>query len=235
MARKQKQPAVVAELGRPETPAETAARKANDSRLYRQRKTVNNLVFSLLVSLGLVLVMVLVVPRGTGGFEDRSVDVAELAEQYAPTAGRALLTPDVPEGWKARQAEVRGSDGVTYWQINYTTADEQYAAVVQAFTADGSPVNETWIAEQLERRDATGAEGLGGLEWTVYDHSDRNPDETNVLFGMQGVSGENTLLVYGTDAPGTLRALAAEVAAQAEALPRAAADPTDPTPTEETP
>ena len=65
MASKQKPPVVVAELGRPETPSETTSRKAEQSRLYKQRKTVNNLVCSLLVSLGLVRVMVLVVPRGT--------------------------------------------------------------------------------------------------------------------------------------------------------------------------
>jgi hypothetical protein len=41
---------VVAELGRPETPEEEAARRAENSRLYRQRKTVNNLVYSLIVT-----------------------------------------------------------------------------------------------------------------------------------------------------------------------------------------
>jgi hypothetical protein len=44
---------VVAELGRPETPAETAARKAESSRLHRQRQTVNNLVYSLIATLGI--------------------------------------------------------------------------------------------------------------------------------------------------------------------------------------
>ena len=39
-----KQPRVVAELGRPETPDETAARKAASSAAYRSSKTVRNLV-----------------------------------------------------------------------------------------------------------------------------------------------------------------------------------------------
>lgn len=60
---KQKQPPIVAELGRPETPEETFARKAESSRLYRKRKTINNLVYSLLVSLGLVVFIVAIVPR----------------------------------------------------------------------------------------------------------------------------------------------------------------------------
>ena len=209
-------PRVVAELGRPETPEETAARKAKDSRLYRERKTVNNLVYSLIVSLGLVLVIVLLVPRGTGGFADLDVDVAELAAQASPSAGIELVAPSVPEGWKAKQAKLRYSDvdELTYWQINYTTTNEQYAAVVQAFTADGSPVSARWISEQLEDQDPTGTEALGGAEWTVYDHQGRNPDEANMLFGLETETEDATVLVYGTDDAGTIRALASTVIAE---------------------
>lgn len=216
MARQQKGPNVVAELGRPETAGETAARKAENSRLYRERKTVNNLVFSLLVTLALVVVIVLIVPRGTGGFEDHSVDVAQLAQEAAPDAGRTLAAPAVPASWKAKSAELHQADGVAYWQINYTTVDEAtgaeaYAAVVQAFTADGSPVNEKWISSRLENQKQTGEERLGDVDWFVYDHSDRNPDRTNVLFGLAGSHGPDALLVYGTDTPATLRVLATQV------------------------
>ena len=79
-------PRIVAELGRPETASETAARKAENSRLYRQRKTVNNLTLSLLVSLGMVLLIVLIVPRGTDVWGDHIVDVAAAATAAAPPA-----------------------------------------------------------------------------------------------------------------------------------------------------
>lgn len=218
MARTGKDPTIVAELGRPETPAETRARKATDTKLYRERKTVNNLVLSLIVSLGLVLVIVLIVPRGTGGFEDHTVDVQKLAEQAAPSAGQDLAAPEVPEGWKAKQAELRYSkaDELTYWYIGYTTTDDRYAAVVQAFTADGSEVPERWVFDQLEQQEQTGTESLGGLEWAVYDHTDRDPDEANMLFGVATETDESTILVYGTDSPGELRALAATVAKDAK-------------------
>ncbi len=219
MVKKQKAPVVVAELGRPETAEETSARKARDSRLYRERKTVNNLVFSLLVSLGLMLVIFLMVPRGVDQYSDRSVDVPELAEQASAGTGLDLVAPDVPEGWKAKQAELRYSDadGVTFWYVGYTTADEQYAAVVQAFTEDGSEVSERWVAEHLEEQDPTGAEQMGGFDWTVYDHSDRDADDANMLFGMQTSTpredgADTVVLVYGTDTSGTIRTLAASVA-----------------------
>ncbi|MGO1539656.1 MAG: DUF4245 family protein [Leucobacter sp.] len=217
MARNNKPPRVVAELGRPETSAETAARKAKDSHLYRQRKTVNNLVFSLLVSLAVVLVIVLVVPRGSGDFAEHSVDVQELSTQASPVQGYDLIAPDVPDGWLAKQAELRYSeaDEVTFWYVGYTTADQHYAAVVQAFTNDGSSVPDTWIAEQLERQSATGTEQIAGSTWTQYDHPERDPDESNLTYGLHGETEGGTILVYGTDTPDVLRTFAEQVAAQA--------------------
>lgn len=212
MAGKQKTGTIVAELGRPETPAETAARKAHDSRMYRQRKTVNNLVFSLLVTLGAVLLIVLMVPRGTGGFADYSADVQAIASSSSASIGRQLVTPEVPADWKAKQASLRTDGSITYWQIDYTTSNEAYAAVVQAFDAEGDEVDERWIAEKLEEQAPTGVETIGGVEWTVYDHPRRSPDGANVVFGLEARIGDTTLLVFGTDRPEVLRTLAASVA-----------------------
>jgi len=220
MAKKQKPPAVVAELGRPETAAETAARKAENSRLYKERKTVNNLVFSLLVSLALVAVLVLIVPRGTDQWSGQTVDVQAVAEQSEPTAGAPLIAPEMPESWKAKRATVHADQGsdVLAWRIDYTTENEAYAAAVQAYTSNGEPVDERWIAEQLESQSATGTERIGGLEWTVYDHPERSADSANAVFGLEAHVGATVLLVYGTDTPEALRTLAAQVADQAQRL-----------------
>lgn len=232
MANKQKPPVVVAELGRPETPSETSARKARDSRLYRQRKTVNNLVFSLLVSLGLVLVIVLVVPRGTDTWSRHSVDVAEAAAQNAASAGVPLVAPETPEGWLPKQAELRRSNSgdILYWYIGYTTAagaSEAYAAVVQAFTESGAPVDDEWIAQQLESQVATGTDAFGGHDWTVYDHQNRNADQANMLYGLRTDLGRSVLLVYGTDSSDALRGLAEAAVAPGALKADGSADTTD--------
>lgn len=210
MSRKTK--AVVAELGRPETAAETAARKSRDTRLYKERKTVNNLVLSLLVSLGLVAVIFLAVPRGVGNTEHRDIDVASLAVAASASAGHELLAPKVPAGWRAKQAELRfvETGKITYWYLSYTTDSEQYAAVTQAFGA-----NDTWIAEQLERQSATGVATIGGLEWTVYDHhaGATELDKTNASYALQTEVGGTTILVFGTDTPDAITLLAERVAA----------------------
>ncbi|GAA1323959.1 DUF4245 family protein [Leucobacter albus] len=209
MAR-QKRPNIVAELGRPETAAETAARKAEGSRLYKSRKTVNNLVFSLLVTVGLVFVIYLMVPRPAGDFPDRSIDVA----QAAATAGAdfPLAVPAVPDTWKAKQATLTVENGVSAWQILYTTENEAFASVVQAYTETGEPVSAKWIAGMLEEQESTGTEQLGGLSWRVYDHQDRKAEKVNMRFGLESTVGTNSVLVYGTDDAATIRVLAAQVA-----------------------
>lgn len=206
---KQKRRNIVAELGRPETAAETAARKAEGSRLYRSRKTVNNLVFSLLVTVGLVFVIYLMVPRGVGDYAERSVDVA----QAAATAGAdyTLAVPAVPDTWKAKQASLSINGGVTFWQIHYTTDNNAYATVVQAYTANGDPVPAKWIAGKLEEQQATGTEQLGGIDWQVYDHQNRKADQVNMRFGLAGTVETNSVLVYGTDDAATIRVLATQV------------------------
>lgn len=210
MARQQ--PKIVAELGRPETPEETAARKAENSRLHRQRQTVNNLVYSLLACLGVVALLVLIVPRATGDFADRSVDVVSLAHDATPSAGQELVAPEMPDGWLAKQATIRSSkaDRVTQWHISFTTPKptEQFAAVVQAFTPDNTPANETWVAQLLESKAATGTEEFAGLTWTIYDHTEDLPDETLVRYAMSTELEEASLVVYGTDDPPVIRELA---------------------------
>jgi hypothetical protein len=203
-------PRVVAELGRPETPEETAERKARDSKLYRQRKTLNNLVLSLLVSLAMVVVIVLAVPRGNYE-QDRSVDVATLAEQAQPTAVMPLAVPALGSNWRATQAEVRESpaEQVTFWYVGYIAPDEQFAAFKEAVGA-----NPTWVATQLDNVSATGTETRSGVTWTVYDHGDRSADTTNVRFGYTTEVGEVTYVVYGTTSQANMQQLVDAITAQ---------------------
>lgn len=203
-------PRIVAELGRPETPEETRARKERDSRLYRQRKTVNNLVLSLLVSLGVVLVMVLAVPRGDYD-SMRTVDAADIAAKAQPSAGFSLAVPTVPDDWRATQAEIRSNtiEGVKFWYIGYLTPTDDFAAFKQAVSA-----NETWLAEQLENKSATGVETRFGLDWTVYDHLGDSADNTNVRYALTTEIGEQTLIVYGTANPDDIWMLAEGITEQ---------------------
>lgn len=216
---KQKKPVVVAELGRPETPAETAARKARDSKLYRSRKTLNNLVLSLLVSLGLVAVIFLMVPRGTGDYLERNVDVAQLAKASTDTAGIPLASPQLPQGWLAKQAEMRFSqdEQVTYWYIGYTTPSNNYAAVMQGSVTEmdaneqvTKPAGVAWLKKQLEGKKATGETEFAGRQWQVYDHQKDNPDSSNVLLAYVTYYEHFTLVISGTATEAEIKELATQ-------------------------
>jgi len=214
MSAAKRPPRVVAELGRPETPEETAERKARDSALYRQRKTVNNLVLSLIVSLAMVVVIVLAVPRGN--YEStRSVDVAALAEAAADTAGMPLAVPELPSDWRATQAELRSStnDQVSFWYVGYVTPGDQFAAFKQALGA-----NSTWIATQLEDRAATGVETRNGVEWTLYEYPELSPDNTNTRYGLTTEINEITYIVYGTAEESQIWQLADALVASLDAV-----------------
>lgn len=197
MSRQPRAPRVVAELGRPETPEETAARKAENSRKHRQRQTVMNLVYALVASLALVLVIVLIVPRSDTPIEP-DIDVAATAEQAQPAMSAPLAVPELPDGWRANAAEIRRSDAdqVTAWYIGYLTPEDEFIGMYQAIDA-----NPTWVAGLLARTAATGTTTIDGVEWTVYDNRETSDDVGNARYGMTAESGGTTFVLLGTASP----------------------------------
>ena len=195
MARRE--PRVVAELGRPETPEETAARKAEDSVKHRQRQTVRNLVASLLASLAVVVMIVLIVPRSDKPIE-RDVDVPAVAAQAQAGIDQQLAVPVLPEGWRSNDASLRQSeaDGVTAWYAGYLTPSDEYAGMYQGLGA-----NPTWTAELLANTIATGVVTIDGVEWTLYDNRESDADVGNARYGLVTEAGESTFVLLGTASP----------------------------------
>lgn len=202
-------PAVVAELGRPETPEETAARKAQNSRNHRDRQTTRNLLYALIASLGIVIVLVLLVPRGD--LEVRpDVDYRSAAEQASADVGRPLVVPDVAEGWSANAAELRtrSADGITSWYIGFLTADREFLGLSQGLDA-----NPSWLAAQLDGSRATGTVDIDGTEWTVYDHRDE-PERGNLEYALALEAEGDVYVLHGTAGPDETADLAAAVTSQ---------------------
>ena len=188
-----KQPKIVAELGRPETPAETAARKAENSRLYRSRKTINNLIYSLLVTLGLVLAIYFLVPRAEGD-PNWNIDYVEQSEIASQSLGEDLLVPAMPEQWRANAAELRNATNgkVISWYIGFITPADKFIAFNEAFDADA-----TWISNTLKDYPATGEVTIDGQKWTVYDNRSMK-DAGNVQYALVTSSGRSTIVLFGT-------------------------------------
>lgn len=186
-----RQPRVVAELGRPETPEETAARKAENSRNYRKRKTINNLVYSLLVCVALVIVIALAVPRSdTSLLED--VDYHAVAADAQKSLEAPLADPELPGSWSANRAETDTEGGVSSWNIGLITPSDQFIGIIQGFDA-----NETWLSDQLRKSAASSTVTVDGVEWTVYDNRERD-DVGNVEYALTTEAGTSTFIVFGT-------------------------------------
>src|SRR6478752_3284271 len=173
MSPRKKEPAIVAELGRPETPEETAARKAENSANHRNRQTVNNLVFSLLATVGLVIIIVLAVPRGTPVDVSAPVPYQSIAAEAQGSEPDRLLVPDLPSPWKSNNAELRTKtpDNVDSWYIGLLTPKKQFIGITQGFDA-----NDTWVASQVNKTTIKGTTTIDGVTWDVYDNRDSGND-----------------------------------------------------------
>jgi hypothetical protein len=194
MTPSERQAPVVAELGRPETPAETAARQAESSRERRSHQTVNNLIYSLIAVLALVLVIVLMVPRSAPS-DDSHVDYAKVAAQGQGTEPDALASPRLPSAWTANSAQLRtdNPNGIDSWYIGFIAPSQKFVGFTQAFKA-----NDTWISDQTVQSSATGSVTLDGVKWTVYDNRTTSRDVGTVRYAMSTVAGDSTFLLVGT-------------------------------------
>ncbi|MDI2099493.1 DUF4245 family protein [Ruicaihuangia caeni] len=209
------QPNIVAELGRPETPEETAARKAERSRLHRAAQTPRNLIAATLASFGIVLVLVLVVARPNVAHHP-SVDyqavaaAASPAVEALPDAPPALVVPETPPGWSANRAElVQGSNrDARIWYLGLITADDDYIAVQQTIGED-----ETWLAATIGKTLATGTERIAGLEWTVIDRRGQR-DTGNFEYVMWTETDSGPLVLNGTASDGEFKAIAEQAGRQ---------------------
>jgi hypothetical protein len=202
-------PRIVAELGRPETPEETAARKAESSRVHRASQNTRNLVAALIVTIAVVVVIILAVPRGTPP-EPAPIDVAAVADRVSTAEGRPVIAPEAPESWRVNVAAVEG-DGPRAWTVVY--ADETwFLRVAQGFDADPA-----WPTRMLSGASVDGTVTIDGVTWDRYDIAD--PSRAgNISVALATQAGADTVLIYGNADEETLEEAAAAAAPEVERL-----------------
>lgn len=200
-------PRIVAELGRPETPEETAERKFEAARRRRANQTVFNLLLALLACLGIVLILVLVVVRPEQPARD-PVDWAKVAGEAQGAVDEPLATPVLPPDWTANAAELStGPDGTTTWYIGFITPSRQFIGMRQGIGAD-----EAWVANRLDGSTETGSEAIDGREWTVHDRRESD-DAGNLAYALTTQDGSSRYVLYGTADDAEFRTLASSIAA----------------------
>ena len=211
MSPRNKPPAVVAELGRPETPQETAARKAENSANHRNRQTINNLVYSLIATVALVAVIVIVVPRGNPTATKPAVDYTSIAQQGQGSEPDAFLVPKLPSSWKSNNAELRTktADKVDSWYIGLITPKQQFIGITQGFGA-----NDSWVSEQVDKSRIKGTRDIDGVRWDVYDNRSSGSNNGNVDYALVTQSGDSTVILFGTADDTEFRTVASSLASQ---------------------
>lgn len=183
---------IVAELGRPETPDETIARKAASRARHYANQTAVNLGLSLLASVALVVVIVVFVMRPDPPAQE-PIDVATPAAEASAVLGVPVVAPEVPEGWEPNAAELRdGPAGISQWYVGWVTADDEFASVTQGIGADG-----TWLAATTREAAETGTVTVGDVEWTIADQRDRD-GAGNLEYVAWTETDDSTLVVAGT-------------------------------------
>ncbi len=197
---------VVAELGRPETPEETAARKAENSRAHRANQTTRNLVLALIASLAIVLFAVLIVVRPSGNLVT-PVNYRTVAAQAQPSVAQPLVAPALPRGWHSNDAELKSDTGKTVtWYVGLITPKQQFIAIEQ-----GIKTSDTWFGSLLGKAQPTGHRTIDGIRWTVYDQRASAPDG-NYQYSLAATADGSNLVLHGSADDAEFSTLAASIA-----------------------
>ena len=159
----------------------------------RARQTLINLLLSLGATIGVMLVLILAVPRDDSN-RVQAVDYQEVASQAASEAPGALLVPTLPVDWYSNAARYRSvaQDGVATWYAGFVGPNSEFIAMTQGFD-----VNQTWIQIQLEANKSTGEITLGDQSWTIYETTKTNTQAKSKDFLMLLEYQNHAVLVYG--------------------------------------
>lgn len=175
-----------------------AAKRANAS--------IMGMLLAVFSTVAIVLTIVWLNPEPKPGAYRQNIDVAQSAQYAADTAGFTPVAP-MPEGWSANYARWNppGSDGVSYWDVGYVTANNTFIALRQSITA-----NPTWTAEQAQNAPVTGVRTIDGRDWELRDKS---KGDRSLVLANEG----NTIVLTGAAVFADFDLLAAGALAQLDA------------------
>jgi hypothetical protein len=153
--------------------------------------SAKNLVLSLAAVVGMVLVLIMIVPR-VSSVSGPPVDVhATAVDVKARTGWPIVEAVGLPKGWSTTSARfVRTTDGFSTWHAGYQTPSGTYVAVEQ--TMDPTSL---WVEAQTNRAPKTGTLDAGGRTWVKYE---RDTKVQNSLVDDPEAPGQLTTLITGT-------------------------------------
>lgn len=173
----------------------------------RARQTLNNLLLSLGATVGVMLLLLLAVPRDDSN-RIQPVDHQAVAAEAQKDFPGKLLVPTLPMDWYSNSARFRTSaqDGVANWFVGFVGPNSEYLAITQGFD-----VNQTWIQLMLESTKQTGQVSLGGQTWKIFENPKISSPPKSKDYLMVLETGKDALFVYGVANKNQLEALALQL------------------------
>jgi Protein of unknown function (DUF4245) len=164
----------------------------------RAKQTVNNLVLALLASLGVMLAIILVVPRDDSN-RIQPVDFKSIAAEATASSAQQIIAPELPAGWWSNSARwtPKPADGVQNWYVGFVGPKNQYIGLTQAFG-----INPTWLAFQLKNSAKTGTQAVGNRTWDIYESLERGETpKTKDFMMVLNYNNTDTAIIYGVANP----------------------------------
>jgi hypothetical protein len=161
---------------------------------HRARQTVINLILALGASIGLVVTLVLIVPRDDSS-RIREIDYTAASQKAKADSGFEVITITPPENWWSNNAKLTTNniDTVPVFKAGFVGSDIKYVGYTQAFNA-----NPTWLALSLNGKVLTKEYSSKHYKWDVYESIIKNePKKTMDYIMVLNYKDQDYVLLYG--------------------------------------
>ena len=163
----------------------------------RARQTLINLLLSLAATAGLVVAVVLAVPRVNENLV-QPVDYKAIASQVAASTSKPIIVPNgaaLGKGWWCNSARwtAKTTDGVDNWYVGFVGPDGQYIGLTQAFNS-----NPTWDGLFLNAADQAGHLNIDGIPFEVLKSAEAHDPPKSKDYALLTHAGADSIFVYGT-------------------------------------
>lgn len=161
---------------------------------HRARQTIVNLVLALAASVGLVVVLVLIVPRDDSN-RIKPVDYVGIAHGAAADSKLPIFTLTPPTNWWSNSAVFNENpvDTVQNFTAGFVGSETKYIGYTQAFAA-----NPTWLALNLNGMTVTGELQTDHFSWQIYQSVEKHePAKTKDYQLVLNYGEQNYVLLYG--------------------------------------
>lgn len=161
---------------------------------HRARQTVINLCLALGASVGLVVTLVLIVPRDDSN-RVKEVDYTTISQKAKVDSGFEVITVTPPTNWWSNNAALTTNnvDTVPVFKAGFVGSDIKYIGYTQAFNA-----NPTWLALSLNGKVITGEYSSKHYKWDVYESIvENNPKKTMDYIMVLNYKAQDYVLLYG--------------------------------------